>query len=177
MTKNRLMADAIKNIGRINPKFKPKDGDRYLIKYLGELDELKMLKDLECDVSYNSSTREINLYKKDVTDSILKSFNIDDIINIITYKKGFLKRKDIIQITFKAFILKLHPINISGLQFQNLLAIWNTMESDLVKNIVKTIDIVTDLTQSKTAFNVANIGINVANNAINSMVKDKTAKK
>ena len=173
MTKNRFMADAIKNIAKINPKFKPKDGDRYLVKYLGELDELKMLKDLECDVSYNSATREINLYKKGVTDSILKSFNIDDIIDTKTQKGGMFKGKDKVEITFKAFMLKLELLEISGLEFQALLQTWDNMESSLVSTIVDTVDMVTN---AKVASNIANIGMNIANSAIGAIKKDEKDK-
>ena len=67
------------------------------------------------------------------------------------------KGKDKVEITFKAFMLKLELLEVSGLEFQALLQTWDNMETSLVDTIVETVDTVTN---AKVASNIANIGKN-----------------
>ena len=68
------------------------------------------------------------------------------------------KGKDKVEITFKAFMLKLELLEVSGLEFQALLQTWDNMETSLVDTIVETVDMVTN---AKVASNIANIGKNI----------------
>jgi len=166
-----MIKKTLKNIAKLNPETKSKETKRINVKFLGDLPELKMLKNLDCQITYNQSLREINLYKEG-EDTILKSFDIDAIRDSNHSKGGFLKGGDKVELKYDAFILKLEMKKMSGLDLLAKIHTWSNMESKLTETIASTVD---SLTNHKAASNVFKIGKDLKNSLKGAEKKD-TAK-